>query len=345
MSEAVTARQTTPAEMLGMYLDALVGREPSGVLEVRWRHGDGMRRRVYRVADELVGGAAAIMALGARTDVYVGCAPRRSRAGGRDAVARVWVLWADCDSPAASAALDAFQPAPAIVVRSGSGENRHAYWTLTGSLSVHDATRANRRLAHVLGACESAVTSGAAILRPPGTSNFKHDPAAAVVIERLAPLRRVSPRELVRDLPDPPARRQARHGTGSSCGQARDDDPLRRVAPAVYVQALTGLVPGRSGKVSCPFHGEDRTPSLHVYQDPADGWYCFGCQRGGSVFDLGAAVFGLSTRGREFVELRARLQAALAAWAPERPGSTTPERLTVGSAANASERGGAQPQR
>ena len=79
MSEAVTARQTTPAEMLGMYLDALVGREPTGVLEVRWRHGDGMRRRVYRVADELVGAAAAITALGARTDVYVGCAPRRSR--------------------------------------------------------------------------------------------------------------------------------------------------------------------------------------------------------------------------------------------------------------------------
>jgi len=30
-------------------------------------------------------------------------------------------------------------------------------------------------------------------------------------------------------------------------------------------------------------------------------------------------VFGLSTRGREFVELRERLQAALATWEPERP--------------------------
>jgi len=179
MSEAVTARQRTSAEVLGVYLDALVGRERSGVLEVRWRHGDGMRRRVYRVADELVDAGAAIMELGARTDVYVGCAPRCRRAGGRDAVARVWVLWVDCDRPAASAALDAFRPAPAIVVRSGSGQNRHAYWTLTGSLSVHEATQANRRLAHALGACASALTSGAAILRPPGTSNFKHDPRGA----------------------------------------------------------------------------------------------------------------------------------------------------------------------
>ena len=92
---------------------------------------------------------------------------------------------------------------------------------------------------------------------------------------------------------------------------AAHDDALRMVAPAVYVRALTGLTAGRDGKVSCPFHGEDRTPSLHVYEDPAAGWYCYGCRRGGSIFDLGAEVFGLSTRGREFVELRQRLQAAL----------------------------------
>jgi hypothetical protein len=37
--------------------------------------------------------------------------------------------------------------------------------------------------------------------------------------------------------------------------------PLREISPLVYVQALTGLTPGRDGKVSCPFHGADRTPS------------------------------------------------------------------------------------
>jgi hypothetical protein len=55
-------------------------------------------------------------------------------------VARVWVLWADCDSPQAVTALEAFRPAPAIVVRSGSAERCHAYWTLTGSLGAEAAT-------------------------------------------------------------------------------------------------------------------------------------------------------------------------------------------------------------
>jgi len=91
----------------------------------------------------------------------------------------------------------------------------------------------------------------------------------------------------------------------------------------LYVQVLTGLRRGRDGKVSCPFHGADRTPSLHVYSDPADGWYCYGCQRGGSIFDLGAAVFGLSTRGRDFIELRRRLHEALSARAPPPPRAVT----------------------
>jgi hypothetical protein len=299
------------------YLNALVGREPGGLLEVRWRHEDGMRRRVYRAADELPAAVAAILELGVRTDVYVGCAPRAGRAGGLDAVARAWVLWADCDTAESIAALQAFRPAAAMIVRSGSGENRHAYWTLTGPIDAETATAGNRRLAHAIGADPGAVTSAAAILRPPGSANFKHTPPTRVRAERMQPWRRVSARALLAELPDPPTRTagplERRAG-----GDTDDDDPLRRVAPAVYVQALTGLTVGRDGKVSCPFHGPDRTPSLHVYEDPTAGWYCYSCQRGGSIYDLGAEVFSLMTRGREFVELRRRLHAALGAWAPAR---------------------------
>jgi hypothetical protein len=299
------------------YLNALVGREPGGLLEVRWRHEDGMHRRVYRVAGELSAAAAAIVELGARTDVYVGCAPRRQRPGGLDAIARVWVLWADCDSPQAVTALEAFRPAPAIVVRSGSAQRCHAYWTLTGPLSAEAATAANRRLAAALGADGGAVTTAAAILRPPGTANFKHTPPAAVVAERLQPWRRVSAHALLDELPDLPDSTTAK-SQRRPAAVAHDGDPLREVPPAVYVQALTGLEIGRDGKVSCPFHGPDRTPSLHVYAEPAAGWFCYGCGRGGSVYDLGAEVFGLATRGREFIELRRRLHAALRAWAPAR---------------------------
>jgi hypothetical protein len=264
--------------------------------------------------------AAQIVALGARTDVYVGCAPRRRRPGGHDALARVWALWVDCDTSAAVAALDRFAPAPAIVIRSGSAQNRHAYWTLQDPLSADEATAANRRLAHALGADGGAVTTAAAILRPPGTSNFKHQPAAAVIAERLWPWRRVSARALVGELDDPPARKTPQQGRRGVGHVGSGDDVLRQVTPAVYVQALTGLTVGRDGKVSCPFHGQDSTPSLHVYEDPAAGWYCFGCRRGGSIFDLAAEVFGLSTRGRDFIELRRRLRETLSAWAPDAGG-------------------------
>ncbi len=305
--------QSTEQRRLVVYLGALVGREHTGLLEVRWRHGNGMRRRVYRAADELPVAVTAILELGARTDVYVGCAPRAGRAGGLDVIARVWVLWVDCDTSQAIAAMGAFTPPPSIVVRSGSDEHRHAYWTLDRPIAANAATAGNRRLAHALGADASAVTTAATILRPPDTRNFKHRPPTPVIAERLQPWLRVSPTQLLDQLPDPP---RPPEPLPQTLAHRHEDDALRHVPPVIYIQVLTGLTPGRDGKVSCPFHGEDRTPSLHVYTDPADGWYCFGCQRGGSIYDLGAEVFGLSTRGRDFVELRRMLHEALSAGVP-----------------------------
>jgi len=42
-----------------------------------------------------------------------------------------------------------------------------------------------------------------------------------------------------------------------------------------------GHIPSRSGKVNCPFH-LDRNPSCQIYDD---GFYCFGCNKGGSAID------------------------------------------------------------
>jgi hypothetical protein len=47
--------------------------------------------------------AAAITALARSRDVYVGCVPRTRLAGGKNALARSWMLWADCDTPASIA--------------------------------------------------------------------------------------------------------------------------------------------------------------------------------------------------------------------------------------------------
>ena len=52
---------------------------------------------------------------------------------------------------------------------------------------------------------------------------------------------------------------------------------------------------------------DDASPSLHVYEGPEGGWYCFSCRRGTSLYDLAAPLWGLRTRGPDFLELKRRL--------------------------------------
>jgi hypothetical protein len=253
--------------------------------------------------------AAAITALARSRDVYVGCVPRTRRAGGKNALARSWTLWADCDTQQSIDELAAFVPQPAITVRSGRG--LHAYWPVDAPLAPGPLEQANRRLAHRLDACQSAVTNAAAILRPPTTTNFKYDPPAAVVLERFSG-ERFSADRVAGELADPPTtrRRPQRPREGSN---SRAGDPLLRIEPAAYIETLTGRRVGRDGKLACPFH-EDKHPSLHAYPDPAGGWACFSakCWRGdrpngGDIYELAAQLWGLSTRGADFLQLRRRL--------------------------------------
>jgi hypothetical protein len=48
---------------------------------------------------------------------------------------------------------------------------------------------------------------------------------------------------------------------------------------------------------------------MHVYGDPERGWYCFGCGRGGSIYDLASLLWQRETHGRDFIELRRELEA------------------------------------
>jgi hypothetical protein len=82
---------------------------------------------------------------------------------------------------------------------------------------------------------------------------------------------------------------------------------LLAIEPAVYVARLLGVEIPRDRKVPCPFH-RDEHPSLHVYDSPARGWFCFGrCRRGGTVYDLAAPLYGYEPRGHGFVRLRREL--------------------------------------
>jgi DNA primase len=82
------------------------------------------------------------------------------------------------------------------------------------------------------------------------------------------------------------------------------DELLLAIPAATYVRELTGLEPRGNGKVNCPFHADD-TPSLHLYEDGT--FYCYGCGAGGSVYDFAGRLWSLETKGRAFLELRARL--------------------------------------
>jgi hypothetical protein len=292
------------ARVLTVFLALLVARERGGLLEVRARCADGGMLQRFHPAGRLREAAEELLELGARTDAYVGCAPRLRPAGDRSALGRVWALWADCDGDESVACLDELTPAPAVVVRSGTGANVHAYWPLLRSLAPDDAAAANRQLAEILGA-DARSADATRILRVPGTRNFKHSPPHAVTLERFKPARRFTVAEVVA-----PAAMDASTPAVVSTEAAAPpvgDDPLGRVPPAAYVEVLTGQARGRDGKVSCPFH-EDRTPSLHAYARAEQGWYCFGCGRGGSIYDLAAELYGVSPRGGGFLRLRALLQ-------------------------------------
>lgn len=94
--------------------------------------------------------------------------------------------------------------------------------------------------------------------------------------------------------------------------EPREHDVLDEIAPPDYVEALTGVDVPRHGMIHCPLPGHDeRTPSFKAYETPERGWYCFGCCRGGSIYDLGAALWGLSTRDAAFHDLRRELARAL----------------------------------
>ena len=305
MSELVERR-----EAASRYVSALFGSAAPGLLiELRFRVPSGMGRRFFTV-EGLRSAVDAVLSLATRTDVFVGVLPRVRRRGRREDVApRAGVLWADCDTDESAAALASFQPAPSMVLASGSGQHRHAYWFLRDPIDLGSVERLNRRLAIALGADAGVVTKPHTILRPAGSMNWKQSPPTPVRLVAERPTWRVACDELDRQLP----REQPRIGNVAAVRarppwRADAGGALELVPPPVYFEQLTGIRVGRSGKVRCPFH-DDSNPSLHVYEDPGRGWYCFGCGRGGSIYDLASLLWERPARGRDFIELRRELEA------------------------------------
>ena len=302
-------------------------------VEIRYRQPVGMGQR-FIPANGVERAARLLRQLAPRTDTYVGVLLRDRRAGGRDAVSRSHLVFAELDAASSEQLLARAPKAPSIVIASGTPGHLHAYWLLSEEVSAEQAQAANRKLAYRVGG-DLASVDAARILRAPQTLNHKHRPAARVRLELFDEDRLYRLEELTAGLEDPVI---ARHAQADRQADRRSEQPARRRTPAdtavlherlrevptgEYVLRLTGREPDRQGKISCPFH-DDRTPSLQCYQDGS--WCCFGCKRGGSIYDFAGALWELNTKGREFVALRARLAEELGI-APSGHGAERPARV------------------
>lgn len=166
------------------------------------------------------------------------------------------MVWADCDSPEAIAALEAFPLTPSMIVRSGSGENAHAYWFLSEPVDLDGVERLNKRIAVTLGG--DKVHDAARILRVPGTLNHKHEPPTEVVLVTSSDTR-YAVAEIEAAAPKIPA------AAGTRAAGTGVDHTAEDVSPTARVLALLDDVrqSGNGWKARCPAH-DDQNPSLSV---------------------------------------------------------------------------------
>ena len=300
------------AEGLERYLGVLTADAVAGqLIELRYRSARGMGQ-VFLGAEHPERAADTIAGLARRSDTFVGTLLRDRAAGGRRAISRASFVWVEIDALDAHQRLEQAPVPPTMTIASGSPGHLHAYWRLTAPVSPQEAETANRKLASSLGA-DLACVDAARILRPPQTLNFKSTPPQPVELLEIEETRRYDLQALVGGLEDPhPARRDPglepqhrRQGGGGRHHRGEGVDRLlREVAAREYVHALTGAVPNLEEKFLCPFH-EEHTPSLQAYEDGS--FFCFGCGAGGSVIDFAARLWGMGTKGRDFLMLRDRL--------------------------------------
>jgi len=274
-----------------LHLRLLAGEQPAGrYLELRYApSGRDWMRRTTIPASQLERAARAITRLAPSGDVYVGAALRHSpEHGGASAIKASHLLWIETDDLDASARLRCFEHPPSLLVASSPG-HLHAYWQLTTPITRERLEAANRKLAHHLGG-DPACVDLARVLRPCGSLNHKHTPPARVRLLTHRPDARYNLHTLTGGLADPaPRHRHAHPGPWRPVNGL--DARLRAIPAAEYARVLAGAQPNRAGKITCPFHHNDHTPSLQLYPDHS--WYCFGCRQGGSIYEFTAALWGV----------------------------------------------------
>lgn len=293
-----------PWEMLTYLRFLTAGARRGQYIDLRWRPpGRPMRRRLLGV-EALEHIACLIVAHAPHSDVYVGaCLRDIDRHGGRRAISGARTIYIECDRPDACKALAAFRHPPSLAIESGTPGHVHAYWRLGESVSPDAIEAANRQLAGALGGDLSS-TGVARILRPPATLNHKTRPPRPVRLIARRPALSYSLARLTAGLPAESTTRPRRPSAPVRGGASELERALLAIPAEDYARALAGAVPSHEGKILCPFHAE-AVPSLQLY--PGGTFYCFGCRRGGTIFDFAAHLWALVPRGLGFAEIVARL--------------------------------------
>ena len=281
-------------------------RDRGELLELRYRLDDGQRMgQVFDRPTGVRGLATRAIALGRRTDVYVGCAPRTRRHGGRDAVERAFVLWADCDGEDAVAAL--------ARLRAGAVDRdrlRHRQ-QLPRLLAADRAARRATRSSAPTGGSRTRSAPTPRPRTPPGSSASRR-PSRTSTSRRPRSTRSGSTSTAASAPPTSsarcPTRRAPPRDADDRARRSRGDDPLLAIAPDVYVRRLLGVEVPRHRKVPLP-----------VPRRPACKPACLR-DRGARLVLLRRLpprrhdlrprrpLYGYTARGEDFLRLRAELR-------------------------------------
>jgi hypothetical protein len=194
----------------------------------------------------------------------------------------------------------------------GNNVDAHTHVTSAWELSEGEEIEAlNRRLSHLIGGDPSCTDRGR-IMRLPGSFNGRRGRWCRVLrADRSRAL--VDPDQVRRAVPDPeppqpdPATSNGYQGLGQ--------DELALTDPPTYFRALAGIEVPATGMTRCPLPDhEDTHSSCRVWAEPERGWWCYGCARGGRIFDLASLMAGGPWGGalRDDAFLRARELASAA---------------------------------
>jgi hypothetical protein len=253
------------------------------------------------------------IARGRGEEVFCTPLPRERAEPGKRAVGRGSVVWVDLDGADRNGLREIGRLKPHLWLASGAGQ--HLYWRLADELPPTKVEELNRRLCHWLGGDPACCEYGR-IMRLPGTFNQRRGQWCRIVRADRSRTP-VEPEAIRAALPDPKPPRPVSENGGRGHGSSVADDKLLLIAPPAYFLALCGLrVPDDGGMVKCPLPDhDDAYASCQVYAEAEQGWWCFGCARGGRIYDLASLMscgaWGRELRGEAFRCARELVEAAV----------------------------------